>query len=78
MSVGNLGRRDKFLFRQNIRQRYDTTPDQLRNVLARIRTAVSEQAASVQSAALRAPATTRDSGSATACVQGARASSDSC
>ncbi|HYL19742.1 MAG TPA: mechanosensitive ion channel family protein, partial [Burkholderiales bacterium] len=37
MSIGNLARRDKFLFRHTIRLRYDTTADQLRHVMAEIR-----------------------------------------
>ncbi|HKQ25783.1 MAG TPA: mechanosensitive ion channel family protein [Burkholderiales bacterium] len=36
-SIGNLTRRDKFLFRHNIRLGYETTADQVRHVLAEIR-----------------------------------------
>ena len=36
-SIGNLARRDKFLFRHNIRLGYATTADQLRHVLTEIR-----------------------------------------
>ncbi len=35
-SIGNLARRDKFLFRHNIRLGYETTADQLRHVLAEV------------------------------------------
>ena len=44
MSIGNLARRDKFLFRHNIRLRYETTANQLRDVMAKIRKVMSEQA----------------------------------
>ena len=44
MSIGNLARRDKFLFRHKIRLRYETTADQLRDVLAEIRKMMLEQA----------------------------------
>ncbi|MGZ7032499.1 MAG: mechanosensitive ion channel family protein, partial [Thermoanaerobaculia bacterium] len=37
MAIGNLTHRDKFLFRHNIRLRYETTADQLRQVLTNIR-----------------------------------------
>jgi len=43
MSIGNLTRRDKFLFRHNIRLRYDTTADQLRHLLTEIGNMMSEQ-----------------------------------
>ena len=43
-SIGNLARRDKFLFRHNIRLGYETTADQLRHVLAEIRKMMLEQA----------------------------------
>lgn len=41
-TIGNLARRDKFLFRHNIRMGYETTADQLRDVLAEIRKAMLE------------------------------------
>ena len=41
MSIGNLARRDKFLFRHNIRLQYETTAGQLRDVLAKIREMMS-------------------------------------
>lgn len=41
MTIGNLSQRDKFLFRHNIRLRYDTTAEQLRRVLADIRELMS-------------------------------------
>jgi MscS family membrane protein len=44
MSIGNLARRDKFLFRHKIRLRYETTADQLRDVLAEIRKMMLEHA----------------------------------
>ena len=40
MTIGNLTNRDKFLFRHNIRLRYDTTAEQLREVLTGIRKAM--------------------------------------
>jgi MscS family membrane protein len=43
-SIGNLARRDKFLFRHKIRLGYATTADQLRHVLAEIRKMMLEQA----------------------------------
>ncbi len=43
-SIGNLARRDKFLFRHKIRLGYETTADQLRHVLAEIRKMMLEQA----------------------------------
>jgi MscS family membrane protein len=43
-SIGNLARRDKFLFRHNIRLGYETTADQVRHVLAEIRKMMLEQA----------------------------------
>jgi MscS family membrane protein len=43
-SIGNLARRDKFLFRHNIRLGYETTADQLRYVLAEVRKMMLEQA----------------------------------
>ena len=52
MSIGNLARRDKFLFRHNIRLRYETTADQLRHVLAEIRNMMSEQV-KLESATIR-------------------------
>ena len=52
MSIGNFARRDKFLFRHNIRLRYETTADQLRHVLAEIRKMMSEQA-KLESATIR-------------------------
>ena len=42
MTIGNLSQRDKFLFRHNIRLRYDTTAEQLRRVLTNIRELMSE------------------------------------
>jgi MscS family membrane protein len=44
MSVGSLAQRDKFLFRHLIRLRYDTTGEQLREVIARIEKMLTEQA----------------------------------
>jgi len=41
-TIGNLARRDKFLFRHNIRMGYETTAEQLRQVLAEIRKAMLE------------------------------------
>jgi MscS family membrane protein len=35
-SIGNLARRDKFLFRHHVRLGYETTADQLRHVLAEV------------------------------------------
>jgi MscS family membrane protein len=52
MSIGNLARRDKFLFRHNIRLRYETTADQLRHVLTEIRKMMSEQV-KLESATIR-------------------------
>jgi MscS family membrane protein len=52
MSIGNLARRDKFLFRHSIRLRYETTADQLRHVLAEIRKMMSEQV-KLESATIR-------------------------
>jgi MscS family membrane protein len=52
MSIGNLARRDKFLFRHNIRLRYETTADQLRHVLAETRKMMSEQV-KLESATIR-------------------------
>ena len=43
MTVGNLAYRDKLLFRHAIRLRYDTTAEQLENVLTRIRSAMLEE-----------------------------------
>jgi MscS family membrane protein len=43
-SFGNLARRDKFLFRHNIRLGYETTADQLRHVLTAIRRMMLEEA----------------------------------
>jgi MscS family membrane protein len=43
-SFGNLARRDKFLFRHNIRLGYETTADQLRHVLAEVRKMMLEHA----------------------------------
>ena len=43
-SIGNLARRDKFLFRHSIRLGHETTPDQVRHVLAEIRKMMLEQA----------------------------------
>jgi MscS family membrane protein len=43
-SIGNLARRDKFLFRHAIRLGYETTADQLRRVLAEIAKMMLEQA----------------------------------
>ena len=43
-SIGNLARRDKFLFRHNIRLGLAITPDQVRHVLAEIRKKLLEQA----------------------------------
>ena len=43
MSIGNLTRRDKFLFRHTARLRYDTMADQLRHILAEIGKMMSEQ-----------------------------------
>jgi len=43
-SFGNLTRRDKFLFRHNIRLGYETTADQLRHVLAEVRKMMLEHA----------------------------------
>jgi MscS family membrane protein len=40
MTLGNLSDRDKFLFRHNIRLRYDSTAEQLRHVLAEIKKAL--------------------------------------
>lgn len=37
MQIENLGRRDKFLFRPRLGLRYETTPDQLRQVLSELR-----------------------------------------
>lgn len=42
MSIGNVTRRDKFLFRHNIRLQYETTADQLRDVMAKIRKMMAE------------------------------------
>ncbi|HEU0007129.1 MAG TPA: mechanosensitive ion channel domain-containing protein [Terriglobia bacterium] len=44
MSIGNLARRDKFLFRHNVRLGIETTADQLRHVLAEIRKMMLEEA----------------------------------
>jgi MscS family membrane protein len=52
MSIGNLARRDKFLFRHNIRLRYETLADQVRHVLAEIRKMMSEQV-KLESATIR-------------------------
>jgi MscS family membrane protein len=52
MSIGNLTRRDKFLFRHNIRLRYETTAEQLRHVLAEIEKMMAEQA-KLESATIR-------------------------
>lgn len=52
MSLENLTHRDKFLFRHNIRLRYETTADQLRHVLAEIRKMMSEHP-KVESATIR-------------------------
>jgi len=41
MSIENLGHRDKFLFRHKFGLRYETTAEQLRRVLAEIRTMLS-------------------------------------
>ncbi|MET0850062.1 MAG: mechanosensitive ion channel family protein [Candidatus Rokuibacteriota bacterium] len=41
LHVDNLQRRDRLLFETRLRLRYETTPDQLRAVLARIRDALS-------------------------------------
>jgi MscS family membrane protein len=43
-TIGNLARRDKFLFRHSIRLAYETTADQLRHVLAEIRKMMLAQA----------------------------------
>jgi MscS family membrane protein len=43
-SIGNLARRDKFLFRHSIRLGLETTADQVRQVLAEIRTMMQEHA----------------------------------
>jgi MscS family membrane protein len=43
-SIGNLARRDKFLFRHNIRLGYETTAAQLRHVLAEVRKMMLEEA----------------------------------
>ncbi|HEY8251872.1 MAG TPA: mechanosensitive ion channel family protein [Burkholderiales bacterium] len=43
-TIGNLARRDKFLFRHNILLAYETTADQLRHVLAEIRKMMLAQA----------------------------------
>jgi MscS family membrane protein len=43
-SIGNLARRDKFLFRHNIRLGYETTADQVRHVLAETRKMMLEDA----------------------------------
>jgi len=43
-TFGNLARRDKFLFRHNIRLGYETTADQLRHVLAEVRKMMLEHA----------------------------------
>jgi len=43
-SIGNLARRDKFLFRHNVRLGIETTADQLRQVLAEIRKMMLEEA----------------------------------
>jgi MscS family membrane protein len=43
-SVGNLARRDKFLFSHKIRLGYETTADQVRHVLAEVRKMMLEQA----------------------------------
>ena len=43
-TIGNLARRDKFLFRHNIRLGYETTADQVRHVLAEVRKMMLEQA----------------------------------
>ncbi len=43
-SIGNLARRDKFLFRHKIRLGYETTADQLRHVLTEIRKMMLEEA----------------------------------
>jgi MscS family membrane protein len=43
MTVGNLADRDKFLFRHSIRLRYDTTADQLEEVLAKIRSTMLQE-----------------------------------
>jgi MscS family membrane protein len=40
MMVGNTSERDKFLFRHNVRLRYDSTAAQLRHVLAEVRKAL--------------------------------------
>ena len=52
MSIGNLARRDKFLFRHNIRLRHETTAHQLRRILAEIRKMMSEQV-KLESATIR-------------------------
>lgn len=52
MSIENFTQRDKFLFRHNIRLRYETTADQLRLVLAGIRKMMSEHP-KVESATIR-------------------------
>jgi MscS family membrane protein len=51
-SIGNLARRDKFLFRHTIRLKYETTADQLRHVLAGVRKMMLEQA-NLDSASVR-------------------------
>jgi MscS family membrane protein len=43
LSIGNLTRRDKFLFRHSIRLGYETSASQLRYVLAQIRKMMVEQ-----------------------------------
>ena len=43
-SIGNLARRDKFLFRHSFRLGIETTADQLRHVLAQIRKMMLEEA----------------------------------
>jgi MscS family membrane protein len=52
MSIENFAHRDKFLFRHDIRLRYETTPDQLRHILAEIRKIMSEHP-KVESASIR-------------------------
>jgi len=43
-TIGNLARRDKFLFRHKIRMGYESTADQVRQVLAQIRKTLLEHA----------------------------------
>jgi MscS family membrane protein len=43
-TIGNLARRDKFLFRHKIRLGYESTADQVRHVLAQIRKTLLEHA----------------------------------